>query len=102
VNPISTRIKVHKEKEWGLPCGVRWPVIMCKLCDRKIKGPILLLLVSDKLNGRFQPLVRSFQLSICSEVICCRGSVFYPCDLTCCLHEFGHETWVSVADDFGG
>jgi hypothetical protein len=94
------RIKTNKEEEWGLPCGIGWPIVMCKLCDWEIRGPVPLFLIGDESNGRFQPLVGSFRLSIGSGVICRRWGVFDPRDFTCRLHEFGHESWVSVADNF--
>ena len=69
IAPISAGVIAHHEKEGGLPCSLVHPVIVREFHQREQRHPVILPLVGPEPKILFQPLIGSFQLSICSGVI---------------------------------
>jgi hypothetical protein len=92
----------HQEEERGLPGGFTPPVIVREFCEREILRPIVLLMVDKEPEIGLYPLIISFRLSIRSRMVSGRDVLLYGEHSTQLLCEFGRESWVSVAYDFGG
>jgi hypothetical protein len=100
--PISTRVISHQKEERGLPGGLAPPVVVCKLCEREVLCPVILLMVDEEPEIRLYPLVISFRLSVCSRMIGGGDVLLYGEQATQFLCEPGCEPRISVAYYFGG
>ena len=75
--PISAQIIAHQKEEQRLPHSVTGPIVVHKLCHWLPACPIVLFVISDKVEECFDPLIHALQLSIHSGVIGCGYVLFY-------------------------
>jgi hypothetical protein len=72
----SRVVTIVGEERGDLSSGMRG-IVICKFCDRKEIGPIVLLVVAIEAEVGFKGLVRSFGLTITLRVICSRELEFH-------------------------
>ena len=73
---------------------------MGELCQGQVGCPVVLLVIDEEPQIRFEPLTGPFRLPIGPGVVSSRNVLLDAEYVTQLLHELGHETGVPVADDF--